>query len=527
MDPNYSAPNMIRDGPANPLRQTMPLARELVTLFSVSFACFVASLAGLILSKTPVQSDILWPANGLLLAVLLLSPQKRWAGLLTAGFCASLLAHILFRYSSPMAALYAGANMLEVSIAAVAMTWRSPQATDLMKLRSFVRFIVFAVVLAPLCSDLVIALQRADPFSRVNRLDFYDWFIGDSLGIAIMTPLIFALNPLEIKFLLRPEARIKTIVALAAYALVNVAIFAQRSYPISFLILLALLVLIFHLGQSGAAVGVLLTAVISSWLTVDFRGPFSQMRAGTFFPSIVILQFFLCILLITVYTVSTALSERDQLQEELIAAYREADEMAGRDHLTGLANRRSFDRQLLREWRRAARERTSISLIMIDIDFFKKYNDSHGHIAGDACLQRISSVLASCLYRTTDFIARFGGEEFVIILPATDPEGALLIAERLRGSIAALKMDRAPNGQDKVTISAGVSTFYPTLEIAFHDLEQNELLKRADDALYSAKQRGRNQVVTWKDQLTPIESDRARSSISILSLEPDPSNGRN
>jgi diguanylate cyclase (GGDEF)-like protein len=164
--------------------------------------------------------------------------------------------------------------------------------------------------------------------------------------------------------------------------------------------------------------------------------------------------------------------------------------LSSRDGLTGIANRRRFDEFLDQEWQRAKRKKTPLSLIMMDVDHFKQYNDNSGHLAGDDCLKQIASTLDNQLKRPTDLVARYGGEEFVSILPDTDNEGALHIAKRFRESIAELKIPHSnSSAADHVTISLGVATITPSPLFSKEDL-----IKVADKSLYEAKAAGRNQV---------------------------------
>ncbi len=158
------------------------------------------------------------------------------------------------------------------------------------------------------------------------------------------------------------------------------------------------------------------------------------------------------------------------------------------DPLTDVANRRSFDETLERVWRGGARHDFPVSLIMIDIDFFKLFNDELGHPAGDACLRRVASGLAGALKRADDFLARYGGEEFVVILARTDLEGAAVVAERLRRSIENLGIfhPASPAGPS-VTISQGVACQMPAAW-----LTAASVVAAADQALYEAKRLGRN-----------------------------------
>jgi diguanylate cyclase (GGDEF)-like protein/PAS domain S-box-containing protein len=177
------------------------------------------------------------------------------------------------------------------------------------------------------------------------------------------------------------------------------------------------------------------------------------------------------------------ITERKKAEEQLKL-------FASMDGLTGIANRRHFDNTLDLEWRRAMRSAKPLSLIIIDVDYFKNYNDVYGHLAGDSCLQKIAHTIRDSLRRAGNFVARYGGEEFVVVLPDTNAEGAYIFAESLREKIEHLNIEHEDSGVGKnVTISLGVSTAVPK-----KDSIQDELISRADKALYKAKQGGRNRV---------------------------------
>ncbi|MDH4100872.1 MAG: PleD family two-component system response regulator [Nitrospirota bacterium] len=164
------------------------------------------------------------------------------------------------------------------------------------------------------------------------------------------------------------------------------------------------------------------------------------------------------------------------------------------DGLTGISNRRQFDRRIEEEWRRASRNGELLSLILIDIDFFKKYNDHYGHLAGDDCLKQVAETLASSLKRPGDAVARYGGEEFACILPQTDAEGVNKLAETLRQAVANLRIPHAASTvTDHVTLSLGVATCSPTPATS-----PESLVTAADKMLYMAKEEGRNRAVGYR-----------------------------
>lgn len=181
------------------------------------------------------------------------------------------------------------------------------------------------------------------------------------------------------------------------------------------------------------------------------------------------------------------ISIRMRLREELEA-------LARTDGLTGLANRRSFDEALAREWAIARREKTHLSLVMIDIDNFKEVNDSCGHLAGDDCLKAIAKVLVSTARRPADLVARYGGEELALILPRTPEEGAKTIGEYIRIAVEDLRIPvgNSPEQRNVLTVSIGAATVL--CQDAGTAATQESLIAAANQALYKAKSTGRNKV---------------------------------
>jgi diguanylate cyclase (GGDEF)-like protein/PAS domain S-box-containing protein len=186
------------------------------------------------------------------------------------------------------------------------------------------------------------------------------------------------------------------------------------------------------------------------------------------------------------------ITERKALEKRL-------EHMSFMDGLTGIANRRRFDDVLLMEWKRAIRFGNPLSLIICDIDYFKRFNDTYGHQCGDECLQLVAKTLEEQVNRVTDLAARYGGEEFVIILPETRIDGAKNVAEKIRQSICSLMIPHEKSdASEYVTISLGAASTIPV-----NKFDQNQLIEAADKALYKAKQKGRNQTRTKKLRLNP------------------------
>ncbi|MBN2467273.1 MAG: diguanylate cyclase [Deltaproteobacteria bacterium] len=181
----------------------------------------------------------------------------------------------------------------------------------------------------------------------------------------------------------------------------------------------------------------------------------------------------------------------DERTRQLSDANRKLERLATMDGLTGVSNRRRFDQFLEEEWKRAVRSQSPLSLLMIDIDFFKAYNDTYGHQAGDRCLQQVAHLFRAMIQRSTDIVARYGGEEFSIILTNTSAAGVAKVAEHLRRQVEDSKIEhRNSPANDYVTVSVGIATIVPK-----RGDSPASLIAAADRALYGAKQEGRNRIV--------------------------------
>ncbi len=182
------------------------------------------------------------------------------------------------------------------------------------------------------------------------------------------------------------------------------------------------------------------------------------------------------------------LIQQSRLYQKLRLANRELQRLAALDGLTGVANRRRFDEYLDAEWTRMAQEKLPLSLILCDLDFFKKYNDTYGHQAGDDCLRRVADALRFCAKRSLDLVARYGGEEFAVILPNTTGFGAFQVAEEIRAVVNSLDITHIQSAVSQhVTLSLGIACIHPT-----PDTSPSMLIAEADTALYQAKAAGRN-----------------------------------
>ncbi len=183
-------------------------------------------------------------------------------------------------------------------------------------------------------------------------------------------------------------------------------------------------------------------------------------------------------------------NELRKSQESLLQHNQTLQQLSILDALTGVFNRRYFDETLDKEVKRSAREKQELCLLMMDIDYFKNFNDTYGHQAGDDCLKRVSNALDNNLHRPADFIARYGGEEFAVVLPGTSSQGGIQVAESLRSAVSGLSIPhKSSKTIDHVTVSIGLAYGIP------HSIHsEKNLIACADRALYKAKDQGRNRI---------------------------------
>ncbi|OPX55380.1 diguanylate cyclase (GGDEF) domain-containing protein [Oceanospirillum multiglobuliferum] len=210
-------------------------------------------------------------------------------------------------------------------------------------------------------------------------------------------------------------------------------------------------------------------------------------------------------LIMRLFVSFAAKNERIRLESrQLMTSNQELEQISRTDALTGVANRRYFDEILDKEWKRALRNHNPLTLVMVDIDCFKLYNDYYGHLEGDECIRMVAQTLKDMMSRPMDLVARYGGEEFAILLPDTN-DNAIVLAEQCRKAVEQQQMPHAASKVSPyITISLGMCTINPDQE-----LEMNELIRQADRALYKAKESGRNRVCSASDSPKAIQKEKA------------------
>ena len=208
-------------------------------------------------------------------------------------------------------------------------------------------------------------------------------------------------------------------------------------------------------------------------------------------------------------------TRRKESEVQLHSANNLLQRLVMQDALTGIANRRCFDLTLQKEIRRQARADSALALLLIDVDHFKRFNDAYGHSAGDTCLRAIAEAMTAQMKRPADLVSRFGGEEFAIVLPDTDLAGAMALAERVRWAVRLLDISHRDNAGGVATVSIGVAVGWPRRR----PLVMESLIKRADEALYQAKEGGRDRVVLAIDSSEPTGIKETQPSGAVVVLK--------
>lgn len=421
--------------------------------------------------------------------------RRFWPYLLAAGYVGNVIAHLVM--GDPLSQVFAlsACDVLETAIAAYSVGFALTDGVDLTQQRQLLPFIGFAVLLGPFVASVAagVILRWLAGSSMAVSLR---WFPPSALGMSVIPPLVLGLARRDTWDLFRRGRLLNTVLYLFTIAAATTLIFLHSDFALLFLVVPPLLFLVVRLGISGGALGCCVVAAIGTDFTIGPHSGALSLLDPSLEHRILLLQMFLATAVLSVSVVGVVLAElqragRDVRESE--ARYRSLaasmELLATLDPLTELANRRRFDDTLEAEWQRALRGRSPISLVIFDADYFKDYNDRYGHIAGDQCLRKIASVMKATTRRPADLVARFGGEEFGIILPDTDAEGAITLAENLRRKIEELGFSHAASPNGVVTLSGGCATLTP---MAGEDLA--DLLSSADEALYEAKRQGRNRI---------------------------------
>lgn len=600
---------MVRVGESAEDHRIPPLWRLAATALVLAGMEFAVLLLNLQSSKAGFT--ILWPANGLLLGVLLCAPRRQWPAFLTLGFAINLGTNLALSIALWTSAYFACCNLVEVALAALLLYRTICPRPDLTERNQLLSLLAFGVLLAPAVAAFFAQLGPAGSRSLPFVTSFRMWFVADALGIASVTPLYFSFaQPGRVWN--RSWQEVAALFALLCAA--TVFVFWQTQFPLLFLLLPCLLLLGVRLGLAGSALGLVLVALVGGFMGDAGSSPIMLWPSGFAVSYDLLLQIFIATSMLVLYAIEVATAESKRLQlslqasemrfrllaeassdvivlanllgerryvspaatavlgwesdeliggnyrqivhpediarlealmeecragnltealpyrcrksdgsyiwmeanlrlyrdavtgepigfvnvvrdisnrraaeEKLKRAFLLAENHARLDGLTGIANRRRLDEALDSEWRRAMRDHTPVSLLMIDVDHFKPYNDIYGHLSGDICLRTIARTIGEIIHRSPDLLARYGGEEFAVVLPNTDSSGAERLADQIRRAVELLAIPHSGNSHAVVTVSIGCATQKPGQDSVY-----TELLRAADRALYQAKSAGRN-----------------------------------
>src|SRR5271156_2712666 len=543
-------------------------------LAAIGLFLSVLSYSALLLNNRSGGITIVWPSNGLLLGALLLAPRRQWLAYIAVAFSVDLGVNLSISNPSRTSVYLAGCNMIEVLVAAFLLYRTIAPSPDLTRRRQLVSFLACGVILAPAIAAFLASLTLQRFHSNAMAHTFRLWFTADALGISTVTPLCLAFGqrgclPKQSAFgFLWPFALLCGVTSMFSCK-TDSPFFFQFFIAISMLSLYLLEVVMAESGRlqqslqssegyfrllaetsrdvivltdldgerryvspaaaelPGGAPGELLGGSYRELVHPDdleeWKGLLEDCMRGK---TGKILQYrcrrkdgsylWMESTLRLYHSPATGepfgfvnvvrdISRRKAAEEDLEKAFRLVESLASLDGLTEIANRRRLDQVLEHEWRVAIRTRCEISLLLIDVDHFKSFNDIHGHLRGDDCLRQIAQVILGLVSRPADLVARYGGEEFALVLTNTPESGARQIAERIRSAVQLLDIPHEGNPHGVVTVSIGCATRTPKV-----DSKLEGLIAAADNALYKAKNAGRNAIEVAGDAvLQPFELRRS------------------
>lgn len=451
----------------------------------VLFGCvyFAAAELGHALSF-PGEFASIWPPSGLFLAALLLAPRNRWQFLIFAALVGNAVSDVVFHGKTlPVAIGFWLANTAEAIVGALVLQRVLGSPFAITRLKHAVRFIFAALA----SGTLVGATVGAGVVSAAFNVPYGDawrvWWFSGVMGILLVAPPVT--NLIVCKPWREPGLKFRAAeasIVISGLTALSVYVFRFNSEPLVYTALPFLMWASIRLRICGATLSTIVLAGITVWNTANGFGPFVQD-----FPvvhQVVLTQGYLAVAIVISLTLASMTMEQGESRRQL-------EQLATLDSLTGLHNRRSFDTRLDEEISRFQRTERPLSLLIIDVDHFKQFNDQFGHPAGDAALQRVARLLEKTA-RATDFVVRIGGEEFAVLMPETDESNAVIAGERFREAIRDAVW---PHRQ--ITVSIGAATRSADIP------HEASLVMQADMALYRSKKSGRD-CVTHSDAAREI-----------------------
>lgn len=478
-----------------------PTARESRLLLLLILMCSL--VCGGVWASTQLSLAVgtvssIWISNGIISAFALTVPRPWRFRFLVAGQLSGMGVDLVQGDTFGWACCFVVCNSAEVLLTVLALGHFATRS-DITSKRNLCRIGLFGLVLGPLtCSVL------ASPASHIlEGRSFFEairiWFLSGALGSASTLPLILFLRTGERRKALAPGGQIMDLAYAILFAAIVLAVFWQTRYPLIFLLFPPLIATLFRFRLAGAVYGTSLILIVSAAFTALGHGPFALSAGSTPTERVMLFQIFGLILFSSCVPLGFSIEERNWLEQHLKQANETLAALALLDPLTGVHNRRSFDASMKAEWSRACVEESPLSMVYLDIDFFKKFNDTYGHQSGDECLRSVAGCLMAGVRGSSDCVARYGGEEFVVLLPETTTDSARATAERIAERILALGIPHTESSFGVVTASFGIATATPS-----RGGEPAQLIRLADEALYTAKLGGRGRIETNLELSLPL-----------------------
>lgn len=473
-----------------PVALSSTVRPSLVALGFIAAAFVFSTYAAIHLTNAFANGAQLWPGPGLLAGLLLVAPRQHrswYAGtyFLSAGIVYWLCGHVpgdaLLRV-----AIAISEGLVLASLLGGNRAWVDGHEDRLV---SWAKFIAAGLIFIPLLGALpggwLIGIDQGIDFPSGFRI----WYTAHAMSMCVMVPLLLRLRGRQINQLIAQKRALETLIWLLTLAAVAGIIFAQNLALPLFLLIPLLIMIVFRARFVGLVLGVGVLALLATFTLYASRGPFLAMASGTkWWGASSLSQLFVMIIFGTMVLIAALLEERRARETALRARNIELTRMATTDALTDIPNRRWFDTKMAAALTKASEQSQSVALLVIDIDYFKPYNDLYGHAAGDACLRSVAAILQRETRHGDQLCARYGGEEFVVILPGVSAGEACLVGNRLCLAVQNAAISHAASSFGVVTVSIGAAAIRPDTR------ESGELFRLSDSALYQAKQLGRNRT---------------------------------
>jgi diguanylate cyclase (GGDEF)-like protein len=492
------------------------LSSYLAQLGLVAALYVTTAKLGLLLATVHDSVTLVWLPSGIALAVVLLLGYRVWPAIAVGALAANLSsgAPVGFAIAAGMG------NSLAAVVGAYLLKRFAEFRPPMKRLWDAASLLVLGAGLSPgIAASIgaaVLCLNAMGSWTDFLRL-CGSWWAGDAMGVVVAAPVLLAWFGRG-RVRIDPAGWWEAVAATTCLVLACLVAFAEpfhstpRHLPLAFLPFPFAMWLALRFEARGASAAIFITAAISTLGTASGRGCLGHLTLES---GMWVLWPFIGTMGITTLLIGASAAERrsqrqalqavsvhldrvvqqrtaelEEAKVQLERSNQELQLLAAQDALTQVANRRGFDARYADEWNRCRRNGSWLSLVLADVDYFKAYNDHEGHPAGDQCLRDIAAALDGRLRRSGDLLARFGGEEFAILLPETPPTGAAKVAEELRATVEALQIPHPGNdASEYVTVSLGIASIRPG-----GDHPPAMLVAAADQELYRSKSEGRNQV---------------------------------